>query len=333
MKKFQKQLQQQFNKLCATGKLFRSSVDGQMVWDTYIDSFLHDPIYRDPESSTHNCNLCNNFFRRYGNIVAIDEDFNVITMFDFTPEETEYIPVVEALARLLRNAPITDVFFETYESLKALPYESFKRTKSDYRLGIHENVKRYNKAEAELYPDAGIKEGDIKTFTHASVMVPSVFVKKGEGSIGSITSDYRDAKNVFQRTMEEIPADTLMLVIDLIKQGSLLDGDTHLSKIEAILPFVKQYAIVPDIVKDNWLWKTSYNLSIAKFKNSLIGVLCTELAEGMELNKACQNWNKRVDPANYMKAKAPITQRQIEEAKLYVDENGYTSAFERRIAT
>jgi hypothetical protein len=65
----------------------------------------------------------------------------------------------------------------------------------------------------------------------------------------------------------------------------------------------------------------------------LIGVLCTELAEGKELNDACQAWNKRVDPANYMKAVAPITKKQIEEAKKFVEENGYEESFKRRFAT
>lgn len=53
----------------------------------------------------------------------------------------------------------------------------------------------------------------------------------------------------------------------------------------------------------------------------------------MELNKACENWNKRVDPINYHKAKAPITERQINEAKKFVEENGYESSFDRRFAT
>ena len=67
--------------------------------------------------------------------------------------------------------------------------------------------------------------------------------------------------------------------------------------------------------------------------NELIGSLCSELAEGEELNKACQTWNKRVDPTNYMKATAPITQKQIEEAKKFVEENGYEESFSRRFAT
>ncbi len=73
-------------------------------------------------------------------------------------------------------------------------------------------------------------------------------------------------------------------------------------------------------------------MPFAKFKNELIGVLCSELAEGKELNAACQAWNKRVDPVNYMKTTAPITQRQIEEAKAFIRENGYEESFTRRTA-
>jgi hypothetical protein len=61
-------------------------------------------------------------------------------------------------------------------------------------------------------------------------------------------------------------------------------------------------------------------------------VLCSELSEGMEINAACLNWNKRVDPVNYMKASAPITKKQIESAKEFVNSNGYTESFDRRFA-
>ena len=333
MQKYREQMQYQLDKMVQTGKLFRSTVSGVEVWDKYIQSFDNDPIYRDPDSSTHNCNLCNNFIRRYGNIVAIDEQYQIITLWDFIPENTEYIPVNNTLSSLLSGKPIQDVFFETFESLKNLPYEGFKRPQAAYILGIRQNVKRYTKEEAELYPDAGIKKDDLKTFHHLSVCMSSKFVKNREGSIEAITSKYRDSKEVFMRGLETIPVDTLELVKDLINQGSLLDGTAHLPKLDEIIPIAKAYANVPSNKRDNWCWDKSYELSIAKFRNTLIGVLCTELAEGMELNRACQNWNKRVDPANYMKATAPITQKQINEAQIFVDDNGYTSAFKRRPAT
>ena len=73
MTEFQKEIQKQLNKLAKTGKLYRSNVSGNEVWDMYIAGFEKDPIFRDPNSSEHNCNLCKNFIRRYGNIVAIND--------------------------------------------------------------------------------------------------------------------------------------------------------------------------------------------------------------------------------------------------------------------
>lgn len=52
MIEFNKLIQAQFSKMCATGKLFRSSVTGQQVWDMYLNGFTpeHNPIFRDPNS-------------------------------------------------------------------------------------------------------------------------------------------------------------------------------------------------------------------------------------------------------------------------------------------
>lgn len=58
-----------------------------------------------------------------------------------------------------------------------------------------------------------------------------------------------------------------------------------------------------------------------------------ELAEGKELNAACQDWNVRIDPKNYMKATAPITRQMIDNAKAFLAENGYEESFNRRCAT
>jgi hypothetical protein len=332
MNELTKLMQAQFDKMCATGKLFRSSLTGQQVWELYINGFLpkHNPIFRDPNSSYHNCNLCNNFLRRYGNIVAIGADFSTMTLFDIDAPE-EYATVVKAMSHALKNAKIADVFFETFAELNSLPYESCNKTNVTFKLGIDKNVKRYTKEEAEKY--GVVQPNEIRTFHHLYMYLPNQFVDMSGKSIESIMADYRDAKNVFQRALQEIPIDTLNLVKDLINQGSLLDGQTHLYKIETIIPKKLLFDELSSKEKDNWLWINSYKFQLAKFKNELIGVLCTELAEGKELNEACQSWNKRVDPANYMKAIAPITKRQIEEAKKFVEENGYEESFNRRFAT
>lgn len=327
-----KKIQVQFDKMCATGKLFRSGVTGQEVWDMYLGSFTkeNDPIFRDPESSSHNCNLCKNFVRRYGNIVALDENLKIMTIFDVDAPE-EYKDSCTAVSELLKKSAIKNVFFETLEELKALPYESCSASSTQFKLGLDKNAKRYTKEEAEKF--GVVKPNQIITFNHLHMFVPAQFVDKSGKSIDALIAGYRDAKNVFKRAMDEISLDTLNLVRDLIKQGSLLDGQTHLHKIEAIIPLKAEYDQLSSEDKDNWCWIKSYKFQYSKFKNELLGVLCTELSEGTELNKACMDWNKRVDPANYMKAVAPITKKQIEEAKKFVEENGYEASFTRRCTT
>lgn len=332
MVEFTKVIQLQFDRMCTTEKLFRSSLTGQQVWDLYINGFKpkDNPIFRDPESSMHNCNLCKNFIRRYGNIVSLDEKYNIITMFDGEAPD-EFITVAKAISDSLKEGSISEVFFETFNELNSLPYESCNKNNTTFKLGIEKNVKRYIKEEAEKY--GVVKPNEIRTFTHLHLHLSAQFVDMGSKSIEAIMAEYRDAKNVFQRAMQEIPLDTLLLVKDLIIQGSLLDGQTHLYKIELIIPLKKEYDALSKSKLDNWCWISSYKFQLAKFKNELIGVLCSELAEGKELNEACQAWNKRVDPANYMKASAPITKKQIEEARAFVEENGYSESFDRRFAT
>jgi hypothetical protein len=331
MKEFNKKIQAKFALMQKTGKLFRVALTGDQIWELYLNSFPaeQNPIFRDPNSTTKNCNHCKNFIRRYGNIVAVDENYAITTMFD-VDGGAEYQNTVEALTAALKGAKIGEVFFETFNELNSLPYESCTKTSKAFQLGVASNPKRYTKEEAEKF--GVVKPNEVRTFNHLHLFVDAEFVDKSGNSVESIMGNFRDAKNVFQKAMETISIDTLQLVKDLINQGSLLDGTTHLYKIEQIIPLKKQYDELSAKQRDNYCWIASYKLPFAKFKNELIGTLCTELSEGKELNDACQAWNKRVDPANYMKATAPITKKQIEEAKKFVQENGYEESFNRRFA-
>lgn len=332
MEELREQLQQQFDKMCATGKLFRSNISGQEVWNAYLKGFkkAEDPVFRDPSSTSHNCNICGNFVRRYGNILALDEDLNIMSIFD-VEAKGEYTNTISTLSKTLRASKIVNVAFETFAELNSLPYESCSKSMDKFKLGTEKNFKKYTPEEAGMY--GGIIPHEIYTFQHMMLTLPSQYVDKTGSSIESIMADYRSDKEVFKRAMDEIPSDTLELVIDLINQGSLLNGDSHVKKVEAMLELKKEYGDITTNKKDNWAWVKSSKFGLAKFRNELIGVLCTELAEGKEINEACKSWNKRVDPANYMKAVAPITETQKKNAQQFVEDNGYAASFDRRLAT
>lgn len=328
---FNFKIQEQFARM-QEYKLFRLNVTGSQIWDAYLNGFLpeENPVFRDPESSTHNCNNDKNFIRRYGNIVAIDKNFNIISMFDIDVKGSIYEHTIQNIRAFIQSAKVSEVFFETFNELNGLPYEKISKNQVAYQLGMQKTLKKYTQEEVNKF--GVVNAEDIYEFHHFHVFLQSAFVDKTGKSVESIMGEYRDAKSVFQRAMKEIPLDTLWLVRDLIAQGSLLNGDAHLFKLEQMISLKQEYDSLPANQRDNWCWVKSYGLPIAKFRNELIGTLCVELSEGAELNQACLEWNKRVDPANYMKAKAPITQKQIKEAEKFIEENGYVESFDRRFA-
>ncbi len=325
-----KMLQEQFDAMCATGKLFRSKVTGDQLWEAYMRGFGEDPIFRDPESSVHNCNQCKHFFHRYGNIVAIAEDNSIMTMFDGETTD-EYHESFRLMSELLKSAPIEDVFVETFNYLYNAVYARCTKNDAMFALNLDHTVKRYTKEEAEKF--GVVKPNETRTFIHFCVNVPREFIHFGNETVDAVQARLREDKKIFKRALDEIPADTLQLVIDLIDQGSLLNGETHKYKVVEFLNLSRQYNSLSAAEKDNWCWVKSYKYNLARFRNELIGTLCVELSEGKELNDACQDWNFRIDPKNYMKATAPITRQMIDNAKAFLAENGYEESFNRRCAT
>jgi hypothetical protein len=328
-------IQQNLDKMVANGAtLFRSSVTGEHLWGIYLSSFPTelDPIFRSPESSVHNCNHCKNFIRRYGNIVALNKDLTIMTLFDNVVFK-EYEASCKNMAESLKNANISNIFVETFDELNSLPYEVCKKTNSQFLLGIPSNVKRYTKEEAEKY-ESIVKPNETRVFNHFHVYMPKKYVDMSGSSAEKLSGDVRSIKEVFKRGLDEFSLETLNLVLELIEQGSILNGETYKKKVQDFLEKAEKYKSISDTLKDHWVWKNVLNNStVARFRNEVIGTLCIDIEGGVDLNIACQAWNKKVDPVNFMRVTAPITERQKLEAQKFVEENGYETAFSRRLAT
>ena len=135
---FNAKVKLQFEKMSSSGMLFKSNISGSKVWETYLNSFKpeNNNIFRDPESSEHNCNCCHNFIRRYGNIISVNAQGNLESIFSNIDNVGEYTDSVKACATLLETGGILSVFFETYHELdKNLNYEKVNKQKAFFQLG------------------------------------------------------------------------------------------------------------------------------------------------------------------------------------------------------
>jgi len=178
----------------------------------------------------------------------------------------------------------------------------------------------------------GKEIGKVYTFYHFNVMLPKQFVDFSSKSSGAILGDLNTTRQLFEKGLN-IPLETLELVRDLIQQGSLLRGDMYLSKVLEFIKIKKQFEQISQNQRNVWLWLNFKLIPYARFANELIGTTCIELAEGKEINSVCKDFNIRVDPTNYNKAKSPVTKAMIELAEKQIIELGYENSFERRFAT
>ena len=97
-----KKIQQQFEKLVATNKLFRVNISGKTLWNIYLESFETHPIWR--VNSIHNCDNDRHFFERYANIVAIIDN-KVVSLFDFEADG-QYKKSIAALSAKIKTCQI-----------------------------------------------------------------------------------------------------------------------------------------------------------------------------------------------------------------------------------
>lgn len=333
---FNKLIQAQFNKMCKTGKLFRSTVTGQDVWETYLNAFSkeNNPIFRDPNSSSHNCNTCKNFIRRYGNILSINEHGNLESIFSISILSLgEYAESVMACCELLETSKIENVFFETYDELNSLPYEKCSKNNIKFRLGVAQNFKQYTVEEVAKF--GIVTTNKTYTFNHFNLDLPTQFVNKSGNSIGQIRGIYSDKFQVFRRTMEEISIGTYQICIDLIKEGALVNSDKYISALEQYIKFKKDYDKTSN--KENYCWNVSYSLEegFAKFGGSNIGDNFLRVFEKgeKELEEICKEFNKHEDPSNKYKANSAITNAMKVAAMKTIEELGITEQFNRRHTT
>lgn len=284
--------------------LFVADTDNDALWSTYLDSFPPgtNEIYR--ERREFDCSCCRHFIKTFGNVVAIKDNY-VGTIWDFDTNSRVYQPVIDALAAFVRSAPIRDVFV-TKEA-------SFGTACS------HEQL----------------ESGKVHTWEHFHIDLPAKFVTRSSDTVGSIMSKLRSTKQVFTRSLEEISLDAIEAVLDLIAQKSLYKGEEWQGILTSFRKLHTQYHKLPGTRKDAFCWQQSVIVggAIGKIRNHSIGVLLTNITEGMDLDEAVRKYEAIVAPSNYKRPKAIFTKRMLEAGKKALAEKGLLDSLGRRFAT
>jgi hypothetical protein len=276
----------------SAGELF--TVDTLDIYGSYLAAFPEgsNPIFR--ERTEHDCNCCKQFIRTLGRVVTINADGTRSTVWDNCGELPEpYATVANALRNLVVQSPIQGVF----------------RSKEP-------------------------KYGTDHNFDHATGQRWDHF----EGRVARIHSspnpakligDVRSARGVLERGVTDFKPEFFTLVIELIEANGLYRGSEHLNAIKGFRDLKVAYDAAR--APQDWLWAFA-GKPLAKFRNTAIGGLFVDLAEGFDFDAAVRRFEATVAPQNYKRPTAAITPTQINAAVAALNELGLEGAVERRMA-
>ncbi len=283
--------------------LFVVNVDKDKMWNLYLDSFPKgtNEIFR--KRREFDCSCCKSFIRQFGNVVAIKNN-KLVSIWDFETNDSTYQPVINELSKFIHNNIIEDVFISKQQN--------FGTEKS-----------------------REMKDDKIIVWNHFFVTLPKEYVFKGSDSVESEMAKYRDVKNVFKRSVEEISIDSVETILELISQNSLYKGEEWKSVLEKFLSIQKEYKNISDENKENYCWTKSIEVGpvIGKIKNHSIGTLLVDITLGVDLNDAVKKYECIVAPINYKRPKAIFSKKMLDDARKTVEELGLINSLKRRFAT
>lgn len=285
--------------------LFEVAVDKDELWNLYLDSFPAgtNEIYR--ERREYDCSCCRHFIKTIGNAVVI-KDNTVHTIWDVSGVGTTFQPVADALSAYIKAHAVTDVYVS-----------------QEKRIGTERSLER-------------LENGKVNSYDHFFLELPDKFVFDKRRSAGDIKGGFRDTRNVFKRSLDEITEESVMTVLELISQNSLYKGEEWKAPLTEFLKYKKAYdklAVAEE--KENFAWEKSITagVGIGRIRNHSIGTLLVNISEGMDLDTAVKKYEQIVAPTNYKRPKAIYTKKMLDDARKTIEELGYLPSLERRFAT
>lgn len=302
---FKETLQKHFEEMTKdVTHLFEVEVDKDELWNLYLDSFPDgtNEIYR--ERRCHDCSCCRHFIKNIGNVVTIKNGV-VHTIWDMELNDGTYSVVAKTLSDYIKSHTVCNVYIS-----------KFRNIGTDFN---HEKL----------------ENREVIKWDHFYLELPSKFVDNSYKSVEGIKGEYRDTKDVFKRSLDEITKDALDVVLELINSNTLYKGEEWKSILTEFRKYKKEYdKLDSDYEKDLFAWENSVKAGIAigRIRNHSIGTLLTNVSEGMELDLAVKKYEQIVAPSNYKRPKPIFTKKMLEDAKKTISNLGYMDSLQRRFA-
>lgn len=291
-KDFSKAVHARYKEL-AKNELFVTDAEG--IFERYLSFFPEgsNPLYK--TRTEHDCVTCKHFIRRLGSLVGI-KDGKTVSVWDDLDLVGPYKEVADLMQMHVRSLPIKTVFRTRERSYG---------TEHNYDKDAH----RYEHFFGEVSNLHYCIDPDTKR------------------------SEQEAIYQVMKRGLTEIKIEHIVEVLSLIESNGLYRGEEHKPAIRGFLQLLESYnsVVITKRQADVFIWSNLTNRN-ARFRNTVIGTLLTDLAEGKSLDDAVKAFETKVAPMNYKRPTAVITQKMVESAVETLNGLGLGGAIYRRFA-
>ena len=284
--------------------LYVVDVDKDVLWNTYLDSFPSgtNEIYRTRRE--YDCGCCRNFIKTFGAVVAIGDDYRVLTAWGFDPQDATFSPVVRAMDDYVRGMAVRDVHV----------------TKTP-KFGTDKSLEQ-------------LENGTVHVWNHFACSIPHNLVTRSPETEATIAAEFRSAKEVFSASLRTIEIGAVDTVLDLIEEKILYRGEEWHGVLLQFRALLEEYNDLSENERDNFCWKKSVGVggSISRIKNHSIGTLLLDLSNREDVEVAIRKYEAIMAPTNYKRPKEIITKKMVDAAQKTVEEMGLGESLGRRFA-
>jgi hypothetical protein len=293
-----------FQSIVKSSQVFVTDVDGDVLWERYLAAFPEGTNLTFKKKTEHDCSTCRQFIRRAGNVVSVDDQGAVRTVWDEAAEKAPhpYNVVTTALRDVVRAASISDLF----------------------RVGQKENS--FGAAATRSMDPAG------KALTWNHLHTDAIPKTLQALSPDQVRGDYRTTVQVFTRGLVELAPSALDTVLALIEANNLYRGAEHKAAVVQFMQAQDAFRAMPPCTQDIFTW-THATGPASRFRNTVIGTLVQDLTDGVDVEHAVKSFETKVAPTNYKRTTAVITPAMVKKAMETIETLGLEPALERRFAT
>lgn len=276
----------------SANELFVVGEDNRQFEQVYLNAFPEgtNPPYK--TNTEHDCSCCKNFIRNIGNLATL-QDGVMTSVWDIKGAPYPYDVVASKLSEYIKTLEVASIF----------------RTKE----------RQYGAEETKQL----LEDKSVKRWNHFyGTVAARHFSETPDTAKGIINTN----RQVFERGLKEITAESLVEIIGLIERGDLYRGAEHLKAVKAFQALQKKFN-----GQGNFTWEHAQS-SAATFRNTVIGTLAQDLSEGKDLEGAVKSFEAKVAPTNYKRTTALITPAMVKMAQAKLKELDLEGAVERRFA-